>query len=75
LRARANLYQSTPCRPIVCWFTIYTALDIQERYSFSWYDSLIVATALEAGYDSLYCEDMQNGQEIGGRLRITNPFV
>jgi predicted nucleic acid-binding protein len=55
--------------------TIHTALDIRERYSFPWYDSLIVATALEAGCDTLYSEDMQNGQEIEGRLRIINPFV
>ena len=64
------------CRvEIISLFTIHTALDIRERYSFSWYDSLIVATALEAGCDTLYSEDMQNGQEIEGRLRIINPFV
>lgn len=55
--------------------TIHTALDIRERYGFSWYDSLIVAAALEADCDTIYSEDMQNGQEIEGRLRIVNPFV
>lgn len=63
------------CRvKIILLSTIHTALDIRERYSFSWYDRLIVATALETGCDTLYSEDMQNGQEINGRLRIINPF-
>jgi len=65
------------CRvEIISLVTIHTALDIRERYSFSWYDSLIVATAMESGCDTLYSEDMQNGQEREeGRLRIVNPFV
>ena len=64
------------CRvEIISLVTIHTALDIRERYSFSWYDSLIVTTALEAGCDTLYSEDMQNSQVINGRLRIVNPFV
>ena len=64
------------CRvEIISLLTIHIALDILERYGFSWYDSLIVATALEAGCDTLYSEDMQNGQLIEGRLRIINPFV
>lgn len=64
------------CRvEIVSLVTIHKALDIRERYSFSWYDSLIVATAIESGCDTLYSEDMQNGQEIEGRLRIVNPFI
>ncbi len=64
------------CRvEIISLNTIHIALDVRERYSFSWYDSLIVATALEAGCDTLYSEDMRNGQEIEGRLRIVNPFV
>jgi len=45
---------------IISLSTIHTAFDIRERYSFSWYDSLIVATALEANCDTLYSEDMQN---------------
>ncbi len=64
------------CRvEIISLNTIHIALDVRDRYSFSWYDSLIVATALEAGCDTLYSEDMQNDQEIEGRLRIVNPFA
>jgi predicted nucleic acid-binding protein len=66
----------TMCRvEIISLNTIYTALEIRERYSFSWYDSLIIASALQANCDTLYSEDMQNGQVINGRLRIINPFI
>ncbi len=54
--------------------TIHIALNIRERYGFSWYDSLIVATALESNCDLLYSEDMQHGQVIDKQLRIVNPF-
>jgi predicted nucleic acid-binding protein len=66
----------TICRiEVVTLSALHTALDIKERYHFSWYDSLIIATALEAGCDILYTEDLQNHQIIEGQLRIINPFV
>ncbi len=49
------------------------ALDIQLRYRFSFYDSLIVAAALEAGCKTIYSEDLQHAQVIEG-LTIENPF-
>lgn len=54
--------------------TLYQrALDLQARYQFSFYDSLIIAAALEAGCKTLYSEDLQHGQQIEG-LTIENPF-
>lgn len=55
--------------------TIRRALTITERYGFSIYDSLIVATALEAGCSTLYSEDMHHGQVIEERLTLVNPFL
>jgi predicted nucleic acid-binding protein len=52
-----------------------TALAIAHRYSFAFHDSLIIASALEAGCATLWSEDMQDGQMIDGRLTIRNPFV
>ena len=49
------------------------ALCVKVRYQFSFYDSLIVAAALEAGCKRLLSEDMQDGQRVAG-LRIVNPF-
>jgi predicted nucleic acid-binding protein len=48
-------------------------LDVQERWKYGFYDSLIVAAALEAGCKRLLSEDLQHGQRIEG-LRIENPF-
>lgn len=48
-------------------------LDVQARYGFSFYDSLIIAAALESGCPRLYSEDLQHGQQIEGMI-IENPF-
>lgn len=54
---------------------LYTrALDIQIRYCYSFYDSLIIAAALEEGCTKLFSEDLQHGQRIE-RLIIENPFA
>jgi predicted nucleic acid-binding protein len=50
------------------------ALTIAERDGLSFYDALIVASALEAGCTTLLSEDMQDGRVIDGRLTIRNPF-
>jgi predicted nucleic acid-binding protein len=49
------------------------ARELAERYGFSWYDALIVASALEGNCSRLITEDMHHGQKIGD-LTITNPF-
>jgi len=49
------------------------ALDLQSRYRFSLYDSLIVASALEARCTTLFSEDLQHGQSIAS-LTILDPF-
>ena len=46
---------------------------IAERYQVSFYDSLILAAAQEAGCRTLYSEDMQHGQAIQG-VTVRNPF-
>ena len=49
------------------------ALELRARYRFSFYDSLIIAAALEGGCTRLYSEDLQHGQRVE-RLVIENPF-
>ena len=49
------------------------AVRIAERYGYSIFDSLIIAAALHAGANTLYTEDMRDGQAIDG-LTIRNPF-
>ncbi|MCF8308737.1 MAG: PIN domain-containing protein [Bacteroidales bacterium] len=54
--------------------TILNACNIAERYHYSFYDSLIIAAALEVSVGILYSEDLQDGQIIHDSLKITNPF-
>ena len=49
--------------------------EIAERYRFSFYDSLIVASALLANCKTLYSEDLQHRQTIDNRLTVINPFA
>ncbi len=51
------------------------AINIFIRYHYSFWDSLIIASALEAGCSILYTEDMQHNQIIDGTLKIVNPFL
>ena len=50
------------------------ALKIKADVGYSFYDSLIVAAAVQAGCQVLYSEDMQHGQLVAG-LRLVNPFI
>jgi predicted nucleic acid-binding protein len=50
------------------------AIRIAERYGYSFYDALIVASALRSDCGVLWSEDMQDGLVIDQRLRIANPF-
>lgn len=76
--AEAEQYFTTVLRPLLAVHsspTIYfQALRIVEKHRLSWYDSLIVAAALEGGCEKLYSEDLQHGRKIED-LRIENPFA
>ena len=51
-----------------------TGLKLAERYGLSTYDAMIAASALHAGCDTLWSEDMQHGMALAEGLRIVNPF-
>lgn len=50
------------------------AIALARRHGFAFYDSLILAAALQAGCRVVYSEDMQHGRRIDS-LEIRNPFV
>ena len=54
---------------------LLSASDLRSRYSFSFWDGLIAASALLADAEILYSEDMQNGLLIDKKLKIINPFL
>jgi predicted nucleic acid-binding protein len=51
------------------------AVLVADRYKFSFYDSVIVASALRAQCETLYTEDLQHGQVIEKQLIVVNPFA
>ncbi|MEO7273061.1 MAG: PIN domain-containing protein [Vicinamibacterales bacterium] len=50
------------------------AVKIARTHGFHIYDALVVASALAAHCETLYTEDLQDGQVIEERLTIRNPF-
>lgn len=53
---------------------VLNAIGNQERYKFSFWDSLVLASAQKAGAAVLYSEDFTHAQEFG-TLRVENPFL
>jgi len=52
----------------------FYAVKLKLKYRYSYYDSLILASALESNCNILYTEDLQDRQLIEGSLTIFNPF-
>lgn len=50
------------------------AMKISKNTQFSYWDSLILAMAIDSGCSVLYSEDLNDGQEIEG-VKIINPLV
>ena len=53
---------------------VQSALDLREKYGYSYYDSLIIASALDGNCDYLLTEDLSDSQIIEGKLTIKNIF-
>jgi predicted nucleic acid-binding protein len=75
--AEAEQYLDSVFRPLLAVHSSQPlfahALRLEQRHRLSWYDSLIVAAALESQCALLYSEDLQHGQRFG-ELQISNPF-
>ncbi len=54
--------------------TIKTAINLKEKYQYSYYDCLILAAALDSGCNILYSENFHNSHVIEGKINIINPF-
>ncbi|MCL2101274.1 MAG: PIN domain-containing protein [Fibromonadales bacterium] len=55
--------------------TVELCLKIKDKYHYSWWDSLVLASALENDCKIVYSEDMQHEQVIENTLKIVNPFA
>ena len=68
-------------RALQTWLTPETAVEpledawtLQDRYGFSFFDSLMLASALAAGCRYVLTEDLQHGQKVAS-LTVLDPFV
>lgn len=60
---------------IIDFETIKLCFSLKDRYRFSYWDSLVLATAMENDCDIVYTEDMSHHQVIEEKIRIVNPFI
>src|ERR1700686_5008814 len=74
----AEQYLTAVFRPLLSVYAsqglFLEALRLCGRYRLGWYDSLIVAAAIEGQCSVLYSEDLQHGMRIG-ELVVKNPFL
>lgn len=53
---------------------IMMAIELQQRYAISWWDALIVNSAIQLGAEVLWSEDLAHGQQYGS-VTVRNPFA
>ena len=54
---------------------LLSASKIRANQSFSFWDSVVAASALDCDADYLISEDMQDGFKLENKLTIINPFT
>jgi predicted nucleic acid-binding protein len=72
-RAYLRLVMNPLCQIYPSLALYESCLELQAETRYSFYDSLILAAALQGGCDVLYSEDMQDGQKVRN-LKIVNPY-
>jgi len=74
-QARSDLRALAVWQPLdISTQLIESAWDVQDQYAYSWWDSLVIASALFLDCQYLLSEDMQHEQTFG-TLKIINPFL
>ena len=76
--SEAEQYLATTFRPLLAVHSSLAlygeALQIAHRFKLSWFDALIVASAITSHCEVFYSEDLQDGQRFGS-LQVSNPFL
>jgi len=54
--------------------SVLNALDLEERYGISFWNALIVQAAEASRAETLYSEDLSDGEIYGG-VRVVNPLI
>jgi len=71
--AQVESLQLFHCQPTTI-NTVRAAWALSSAHTVSWFDALIVQSALDANCSQLYSEDLQGGRVFSGRLTVINPF-
>jgi len=53
--------------------SILEAIDLESRYQISFWDALVVQAAQASGVETLYSEDLSDGQTYGS-VKVINPL-
>lgn len=53
--------------------SVIEAIRLEDRFTVSFWDALIIRAAQSAGVETLYSEDLNSGQKYGA-VRVVNPF-
>jgi predicted nucleic acid-binding protein len=73
---KTSVFLLKNCRLIpVSEMIVNQAHTVSVKYDLQYFDSLIIASALEANCKILYSEDMQHNLLVENQLRIINPFL
>ena len=54
---------------------IQNAIYLNNKYGYTYYDCLVLASAILSDCKYLYSEDMQHNQYIERKLKVINPFI
>lgn len=53
---------------------VLEAVELRHRYQISYWDAAIIAAAKQMGYNAVYSEDLNAGQDYDG-VTVINPFA
>jgi predicted nucleic acid-binding protein len=79
--SKEDAFQHAENLMVICTLAVITEQILKKsflvslRYGYRYFDSLIIATALENQCSILYSEDMHHSQVIDNQLTIINPFL
>ena len=75
VEARSIVRELAAWKPIAIDLAMLNrAWGLQDRFSLSWWDALIIAAAQTCECKVLLTEDLQDGQEFGA-VKVVNPFA
>lgn len=70
-----SFYRTYTVCPIMDEVLLLEASSIRQRYNISFWDSMLVSTAIQSQCSLFYTEDMRHGLIVNDVLTIVNPFA